>query len=149
MTAVRDPEILKPMQQMLTELELANQSGKPGVIKKARTNLQDGVARLIGTIGNQVTNESLSAIPFGLGDGVDVALTNWWNNRTKAQQTIATMGGRLRLSEDGNSYGIASVAGNSDINKNPVPATVVAAILGPELEQVLRASLENNDSTRF
>ena len=148
-TAVRDPEILKPMQQMLTELELANQSGKPGVIKKARTNLQDGVARLIGTIGNQVTNESLSAIPFGLGDGVDVALTNWWNNRTKAQQTIATMGGRLRLSEDGNSYGIASVAGNSDINKNPVPATVVAAILGPELEQVLRASLENNDSTRF
>lgn len=148
-TAVRDPEILKPMQQMLTELELANQSGKPGVIKKAQTNLQDGVARLIGAVGNQVTNESLSAIPFGLGDGVDVALTNWWNNRTKAQQTIGTMGGRLRLSEDGNSYGISSVAGNSDINKNPVPATVVAAILGPELEQALRASLKNNDSTRF
>jgi hypothetical protein len=146
-----DPKVITAMQTLLTDLEIARESGNPALQRKALTNLQDGVARTLSALGNQVTDKSLSPLPSfisALPSPTSIqGVKNWWNNREPGQLSIGPMGGRMRISENGNEYGIASVKGNSDIAKNPVPAALVAAIFGPELEQALRAELLNSGAT--
>ena len=144
----KDPEVVTAMQQLFTDYDLAMASRKPGLVQKANKNLQDGVVRVLTAYGNQITNKSLSPLPFNIDQGAIQGFINWWNNRTPGQQQITpTSGSRLRISADGTEYGIASVAGNSDISKNPIPAVEVAKIFGPEFEQTLRAALKAQGAT--
>lgn len=146
-----DPKVITAMQTLLTDLEVARESGNPALRRKAATNLQDGVARIFAALGNQVTDKSLSPLPgfiSAIPSPTSIqGIENWWNNREPGQLSIGPMGGRMRISENGNEYGIASVKGNSDIAKNPIPASLVAAVFGPELEQALRAELLNAGAT--
>lgn len=143
-----DPDIMNGVQQLFVEVDKAEESGNKALQQKATKNLQDGVARVLIAYGNQITNKSLSPLPFNIDQGLIQGLKNWWNNRTPGQMQITpTSGARLRISADGTEYGIASVAGNSDIAKNPIPAVEVAKLFGPEFEQALRERLLATGST--